>query len=158
MIGCTFKNLYNQFCGVYGTVEFRGCSFSNSTPFVTGTSFNTYVPLKVKFDSCTIELSAERHEFLRMGNLDTTLNPRKELSLKYWPSVEMRNTTVIATKGVKELFLYQVYGKPQKNHKILTQGSSEIFFTLKKGEGVRRLPKYSTINKKVDLQQFENKD
>lgn len=51
-----FVSLYNQFSSVYGELIFKDCTFTNFTPILQGSSYNTYTPYNIYFESCTFNL------------------------------------------------------------------------------------------------------
>lgn len=50
--GCTFKNYYNQYSGVYGIILYNECFFDNFTPYINGGSYNAHVPVEVILKNC----------------------------------------------------------------------------------------------------------
>ncbi len=91
---CTFRDKYNQYASVYGSIEYTGCTFIGCLPYLNAWSFNCYVKHKVKFTDCTYIVDMQRPYLLHMRRDDTVINPRAELKKKFWPELEVHNLSV----------------------------------------------------------------
>ena len=107
-INCRFSQLYNQFSCTYGTISFVGCIFDKVTPYLNGSSYNTYVPVNIKFKKCSFILNEKKNIIIWITGLSDVVNPRKELSKKNLPNVEINNCNVVLDSNVKEWQLMNV--------------------------------------------------
>ena len=140
---CRFSQLYNQFSCTYGTISFVGCTFDKVTPYLNGSSYNTYVPVDIKFKKCTFIINEKKNSIIRVTGLSDVVNPREELSKKNLPNVEMSNCKVFLDSNVKEWQLMDV-------------GSFELTNLL---DGIKRIyiKNLNVIGRDVDFK-FTNKE
>ena len=103
---CTFRDLYNQFSSIYGTVRFKKCTFIDFTPVLLEPSYNAYTPFDVEIYNCTWYLTTKRRYLINAGNPYDNANKRYELSIKNWPNVKVKNLKLINDEGVGDLYLF----------------------------------------------------
>lgn len=92
---CTISNLYNQYSSIFGTVTYDCCTFNNCIPHLIDSSYNTYTKYNVVFRNCTINaMDMNARMFAFYNRNDNNINPRPELSEKYWPNVHIENLKI----------------------------------------------------------------
>lgn len=101
-----FFNLYNQFASVYGTISYKGCTFTNFVPVLNGGSYNSFVEHDVVFEDCVFNASAEKYFLVKFSHLNGSRNSRHELADKCLPNITIKNMTVNMRGGAKELLLF----------------------------------------------------
>lgn len=101
---CTFFDLYNQFGSVYGKIEYRNCTFRDSSPFVTGGSYKAFVPVDVSFTDCVFNISKNKYNFVKIMKLSEPESPRAELKKKCLPNFTLNNCTFNIDPSVKQWY------------------------------------------------------
>lgn len=122
---CTFRQLYNQFSSLFGTLLFDGCRFIEFIPVLIETSYNAYTPFDVRFKNCVIDAQPSRNYLISTGLLDNDINSRPELSQKCWPNVQISNMTVKVSNKISKVILF--YPKGQVASNISVGNISDIF-------------------------------
>ena len=110
---CIIHDLYNQFSSLYGSLVFQRCYFDNAIPVLIESSYNAYTPFQIIMEDCTMSVDASHNCLVSAGRLDLGDNQRVELRDRYWPSITIKNLSVIVPKGINEFYLYRVrdFGK-----------------------------------------------
>ncbi len=113
----TFRNKYNQFSSVYGTISFDECVFINCVPVVNGHSYNAYVGYELVFNNCVYSTIYDTPILIDEGYLDNLINPRPELTKRCLPNVTINNLTLSIPKiaPIVYLFFFRERGKKQHN-------------------------------------------
>lgn len=107
---CIFRNLYNQFSSMYGTVKFNKCVFDKAVPVVIEYSFNAYTGFDLVFEKCKYNVSDKYgcNCIVSVGFLDDVENERPELKQKCWPNVSIKGMTIKAPDQIKEIYLMRL--------------------------------------------------
>ena len=107
---CTFRNLYNQFSSVYGTIRFSKCLFDRAIPVLFEYSYNAYTGFDLIFEKCKYILPEKPgyNYIINAGYLDNIENPRSELREKCWPNVYINGMVIEAPVGVKDVYLIKL--------------------------------------------------
>lgn len=101
-----FFDLYNQYSSVFGTISHDHCTFTNFVPVLNGGSYNAFVGHDIVFSDCVFNVTAKKNCIVKLSNLGTDVNERKELSAKALPNVRIKNLTVNMTEGADYLYLF----------------------------------------------------
>lgn len=101
-----FFDLYNQYSSVFGTINHNHCTFTNFVPVLNGGSYNAFVGHDIVFSDCVFNVTAKKNCIIKLSNLGTDVNERKELSAKALPNVRIKNLTVNMTEGADYLYLF----------------------------------------------------
>ena len=104
-----FFDIYNQMAGVYGTIRFDGCTFTDFAPLANGPSFNALVDYDLCFDNCVFNATKSMNYLMSITRLDDVVNPRKELSRKCLPNIYVKNLTVNLSKEVTSFMIFKIY-------------------------------------------------
>ncbi len=102
------------YCGgssIFGVIQYDRCSFTNCVPISYGNSYKTAVGADVIFNDCIFKVTKKRHSVFSSSVLETASNPRRGLSQKDLPNIELNRMKIIVPTGVKEVFLYDVGNK-----------------------------------------------
>lgn len=111
---CTFRNLYNQFSSVFGTVSFDNCTFLDFVPVLLESSYNAYTGFNLTFKDCKWKIRKDCNYLINVGNPFDSDNERPELKEKCWPNLTIKQMTIIDPKETGEIFLF---GLGKKNVK-----------------------------------------
>lgn len=100
-IGCSFKNLYNQFSGIYGNISFFNCRFINAIPVLYGGSYGTFTPHNLIITNCDINFIDDKPGLgiISLGKIEGIAD-RKELIDKHLPDIELSNVRVNYSKDI----------------------------------------------------------
>lgn len=101
-----FFDLYNQYSSVFGTINHDHCTFTNFVPVLNGGSYNAFVGHDIVFGDCVFNVTAKKNCIIKISNLGTDVNERKELSAKALPNVRIKNLTVNMKEGADYLYLF----------------------------------------------------
>lgn len=101
-----FFDLYNQYSSVFGTISHDRCTFTNFVPVLNGGSYNSFVGHDIVFNDCVFNATEKKNCIIKLSNLGTDVNERKELSAKALPNVRIKNLTVNMTEGADYLYLF----------------------------------------------------
>lgn len=116
---CTFRDLYNQYSSVYGTISYDGCLFSDFLPVLIETSYNAYTGFDLKFKNCKWEIKqTDRNVLIYAGKPFEKENERPELKEKCWPNLNVDNISVLGPSNLEEIVLFQCAGNKSINAKI----------------------------------------
>lgn len=133
---CTFRDLYNQFSSMYGTISFKNCRFIDFTPVLFESSYNAYTKFDLRFKNCTVEAGEKRRYLISGGGLngDKTKN-RKELSQQEYPNLYIDGLKVYMPDNVDSYSIYNF------NRRILQWPKDSI-------PGIKRIRKFELIPSK----------
>ena len=117
---CIFRDLYNQFSSMFGTVSFKKCEFLKSTPVLFEASYNAYTKFKLVIKDCVVHASEQRFSLIHGGDINGEITAgREELKQKSFPDLYIDGLTVFLPRGVKNYYTYnlkrQVLKWPQDN-------------------------------------------
>ena len=101
-----FRDKYNQFASVFGSISFKGCTFIDFTPIVNGPSYNAYVGYDVIMKECVFRSTQGKAMLIDEGYIDNRVNTRRELSLRCLPNLDIRNLTIQVGERVQKVFLF----------------------------------------------------
>lgn len=101
-----FRDKYNQFASVYGTIRFDKCTFISFCPVLNGTSYNAYVGFDLIMNDCVFNATKGKAILIDEGRLDNTINSRKELAERCLPNVTINNLTVNLADDVTDVYLF----------------------------------------------------
>lgn len=110
---CIFKNYYNQYSSVYGTIKYDRCYFENFLPYLNGGSYNAYVPVKIIMNNCKWFVTKKYNYIVDMWypydkqNIDERQIMRPELAVRYKPIVKIKKLHVIYQEGTTSYKLYR---------------------------------------------------
>lgn len=106
-----FRNLYNQFSSLYGTLRFEGCHFVNSVPVLFESSYSAYTYFNLEIENCAIDVDGERPYLISTGNpAKLSERPRKALAKACWPDVKIRNLMVNLPYNTEGWNIFQLRG------------------------------------------------
>ena len=104
---CKFRNLYNQFSSMYGTVSFRKCEFFDFTPVLFEPSYNAYTRFDLKFKNCIIHASKNKDFLINAGELTgSRTRGRSELAVQHFPNLYIDGLKIDMAEGVDTYYLY----------------------------------------------------
>lgn len=104
---CIFRDLYNQFSSMYGTVSFKNCEFVNSTPVLFESSYNAYTKFKLVIKNCVVYASSHRCSLIHGGNLNGKLTTgREEIRQQEYPDIYIKGLTVYLPDGLTDFYMY----------------------------------------------------
>lgn len=105
---CIFRGLYNQFSSIYGSIVFERCSFINFIPVLFESSYNAYTGFDLYINNCIWNVTTSKNYLISAGNPCYYPNPRKELSDKCWPNINISNLKILISEDVNDIFLFKV--------------------------------------------------
>lgn len=114
-----FRNKYNSFSSVFGTISFDDCTFINFVPIINDVSYNSYVGYDLVFNNCEYSTEHDTPVLLLDGYIDDDSNTRPEISKRCAPNVSINNLTMNIPKKAPNayLFFFKEKGK-HCNHAI----------------------------------------
>lgn len=101
-----FKNNYNQFSSVYGTILFNNCTFVNFIPVINGSSYNAYVGYNIVFNNCNYSTDHDTPVLISGGYADNDINKRYELKNRSLPNVTINNMTLSIPERTPNVYLF----------------------------------------------------
>lgn len=101
-----FFDMYNQYSSVFGTISHDHCTFTNFVPVLNDGSYNSFVGHDIVFRDCVFNATEKKNYLIKLSNLGTDVNERKELAVKALPNVSINNLTVNMTEGADYLYLF----------------------------------------------------
>lgn len=104
---CIFRNLYNQFSSLYGTLRYENCTFENHTPVLLESSYNAYTPFDLIVDSCTFNITKRSYYLVDARTLSNTVNSRPEVSAKNLPNIKIMNSKIHLKETVHNYFMFR---------------------------------------------------
>lgn len=107
---CNFRDRYNSFSSVFGSVRYEMCSFTNFTPYANPRSYNAYTPIEIYFIHCSFDVTEQNHSFVEYWfyNEDTTSRP--ELVPHYLPGIHVEDTNVSVPPDLRQVTLLKIRG------------------------------------------------
>ena len=125
-IHCYGRNLYltdcvidggekGWFCGgsgIYGTIQCDRCHYINAYPIYYGDSYKTAVGAEIVLNDCIFDVRPQKNAIFYTRVLNSNINPRPGLSQKCLPNITINNMTVNVPKGVKKVYLMDMYRQP----------------------------------------------
>lgn len=104
-----FRDLYNQFSSLYGTLRFEGCHFVSFIPVLFESSYSAYTYFSLEFEDCIIDVDCVRPYLISAGNpAELPTNSRKALSKACWPDVKLKNLTINLPPGSDDWIIFQL--------------------------------------------------
>ena len=104
---CIFRNLYNQFSSIFGTISFLECEFINFTPVLFEPSYNAYTKFDLMFKNCVIHSCKEKDYLISAGELTgCKTNERDEISKQQYPNLYIDGLRIDMSD---ELDVYYIY-------------------------------------------------
>lgn len=105
---CVFRNLYNQFSSMYGTVSFTNCEFIDFVPVLFEPSYNAYTKFNLRFKNCKIVAGKKRCYLISGGNVDTnTDGSREELRKQEYPNLFIDGLEVTMPDSEDVFYIYK---------------------------------------------------
>ena len=104
-VDCKYSGLYNQFSSVYGTLYFKGCTFTDFTPVLMESSYNAYSPFDIVWKNCTFNLTKKQSCLFTFSGLTNVENSRPELMRKCLPNFYILDCQVNLAEGMKKWYL-----------------------------------------------------
>ena len=110
---CVFRNLYNQFSSVYGTIRFVQCSFIDCVPVLLEYSYNAYTGFDLVFEKCYYRVSdaSGKNCIVNVGYLNEEKNSRAELKEKCWPNVRINGMQIDLPPNIDNIYLMHLRKK-----------------------------------------------
>ena len=105
----TFRNNYNQFASVFGSISFERCKFIDFIPLVNGPSYNAYVGYDIVLKDCELIGDEEETYLITEGYIDDRVNKRQELSKRCLPNVTINNMELNLGDNVKRVVLFHFF-------------------------------------------------
>lgn len=97
------------YCGgssIFGTIQYDRCTFTNCTPIAYGDSYKTAVGADIIFNDCVFNVTKNKASVFSTSVLNKNLNPRKGLSQKNLPNIQINGMVINVPKGVDKVSLY----------------------------------------------------
>lgn len=106
---CVFRNLYNQFSSIYGSIVFNNCIFYSFTPILFENSYKAYTKFDLVFNSCTVEADKDNYYLIKAYDLDGAQlsKGRKELLLKEFPDLYIEGLTIFMPSYINDYYIYK---------------------------------------------------
>jgi hypothetical protein len=101
----TFRDKYNQFASVFGTIMFDGCNFIHFCPVLNGTSYNSYVGYDIVMKNCTFTARKGKNIIVDCGRLDNVVNARRELLERCLPNISINKLTIFFEDDISNFYL-----------------------------------------------------
>ena len=131
-IHCYGRNLYLSDCvidggekgwfcggsGIYGTIKYDRCQFVNANPIYYGDSYKTYVGAHIVLNDCVFDVTSKKNAVFYTRVFNNNMNPRKGLTQKCLPNIEINNLTINVPKGVRKVFLMNLESSPAYSKSI----------------------------------------
>ena len=112
---CKFRNLYNQFSYIYGTISYRNCEFLDFTPVLLERSYNAYTKFNLIISNCTIQASNDKNYLISAGDLNGGFtDQRKELKKQEFPNINIDGLLIKMPDNLDRYYLYRLKGSCQK--------------------------------------------
>lgn len=114
----TFRDKYNQFASVYGTIRFDRCNFIHFCPVLNGQSYNAYVGYDVVMNDCVFDVCKGKNILIDQGRIDGIVNIRPELSERCIPNVSINNLIVRVPNDVPNVYLFYFRGERTEQREL----------------------------------------
>lgn len=98
------------YCGgssIFGKIRYEKCRFMNCTPIAYGDSYKTLVGADVIIKNCVFDVTEKCFSVFNT-KLNTDINPRKSLSQKNLPNIEINGLQINIPEGIKDVYLYYI--------------------------------------------------
>lgn len=105
---CTFNGTGGTYSSVFGTIEYRRCTFNEACPYINRPDYNAYVPFKLVLKDCIINATARQPFIVNLRKWNEDINARAELKVKCWPDIFVQNLTVNISEGMNVFELFRV--------------------------------------------------
>lgn len=100
---------HGWYCGgssIYGTIRYDRCTFTNCTPISYGDSYKTAVGADVIFSDCIFNVNKNKRSIFSTSVLNKNMNPRRGLSQKNLPNIQINGMVINVPKGVDVISVY----------------------------------------------------
>lgn len=145
---CVFRNLYNQFSSMYGTVSFQNCVFINFVPVLIEPSYNAYTKFDLRFKNCTIYANKERRYLISGGNFNNrNMESRKELQKQEFPNLYIDGLKIKMQERLDHYYIY-------KFNRHLIQWPNDSIPGLIKIKRLKFVPNIRNVLRTTNLQSF----
>ena len=104
-LNVNFTDRYNQLASVYGSISFKGCTFTDFCPVLNGQSYNAYVGYDLVMEDCVFNVTTKYKNVMDCGRLDGKKNVRLELKDRCLPNVTIKNLTINVPDNVQDVTL-----------------------------------------------------
>lgn len=106
-----FRDKYNQFSSLYGTLRFEDCQFISFVPVLFESSFSAYSPFILEIENCVLDVDKDRPYLIKAGKPSVLADkPRKEFEKVSWPDISIKNLVVHFSDEVKTWDLFEISG------------------------------------------------
>ena len=134
---CKFRDLYNQFSSIYGTISFSKCEFFDFTPVLFEPSYNAYTKFDLKFKNCIIHARSDKNWLISAGELrGENTDGRLELSKQEYPNLYINGLKIDMPDNSDVYYLYKfkkkLFQSPFNNVPGIIQIKNVNFTTLGK--------------------------
>jgi hypothetical protein len=102
---CIFRDLYNQFSSIYGTISFKKCVFIETTPILIESSYNAYTPFDLYFNDCIFSFNKKRNYIMTLFGVPKQDNERTELKKKCLPNITLKNCYINLSDDLDNWYL-----------------------------------------------------
>lgn len=109
-----FRNRYNSFSSVFGTILFNGCRFYDFVPIVGDASYNAHVGYDLVFKDCEFSTSHDTPQLIYDLFLDA-INSRPELANQSLPNVTISNFIIHVNDISPNAYLFFLEGDGVKS-------------------------------------------
>lgn len=102
---CTFKDCYNQYSSLFGTLTYNSCHFINFTPILLEYSYNAFTPFEIIMNDCIWDITSDTNNYIvNCSTVTTDHNTRQELYYRYLPEIKIHNLTINSKS--KDVYIY----------------------------------------------------
>ena len=141
---CKFRDLFNQFSSIYGTVIFKQCEFFDFTPVLFEPSYNAYTKFDLIFKKCIIHATRKKNYLISAGNLrGEKTGGRLELSKQEYPDLYIDGLKIYMPDNTDVYYLY-------KFRKHLLRSTVDKVPDVKRMKGIKFIAKNGKKLKLVD--------
>ncbi|MBO4573988.1 MAG: hypothetical protein J5708_01505 [Bacteroidales bacterium] len=117
---CSFSGTGGVYSSVFGTIDYRRCTFDDACPYINRPDYNAYVPFRLVLKECIINATARQPFIVNLRKWNEDINARAELKVKCWPDIVIENLTVNISEGMNVFELFRVpreysYKRPVAN-------------------------------------------
>lgn len=142
---CIFRNLYNQFSSIFGTVSFRKCEFFDFIPVLFEPSYNAYTKFDLIFKNCVIHANKEKNYLISGGELKgINTGERAELSRQEYPNLYINGLKIELPKEENNYYIYRF--RPNTLLSTYIEGIHRV----------KRIKFLSAGNKKINVLDIRN--
>ena len=105
---CSFTGTGGIYSSVFGTIEYRRCTFNDASPYFNRADYNAYVHFNLVLKDCIVNAPKTRPYLFNLRTWSDKINERAELKTKCWPDVTIENMTVNLPEGIDTFELFRV--------------------------------------------------